>query len=134
MKRSTFKICTLSDYKRLTFKDFLCNKKVDFQNRVKIVSGRGPRRLPHLPHSKSAPGFVGCLLLLKFYYQPLQCGFSTISSSSKMPRKLKDGTCLISIPLNTTLATLATLAKAKRRIYSKMFQRYSDSDRCRLYK
>ena len=51
-----------------------------------------------------------------------------------MPRKLKDGTWLISIPLNTTLATLATLAKAKRRIYSKMFQRYSDSDSCRLYK
>ena len=59
---------------------------------------------------------------LKFYYQPLQCGFSAITLSSIMPRKSKDRTCLLSIPLITTLATLA---KAERRIYSKMFQRYS---------
>ena len=59
-KGPLFKICTLSDYKRLTFKDFLRNKKIDFRNRVKILvgappSGGGPRRLPHLPQSKSAP-------------------------------------------------------------------------------
>ena len=40
MKRSPlFRICMLSDYERLTFKDFLRNKKMDFQNRVKILVG-----------------------------------------------------------------------------------------------
>ena len=38
-KGPLFKICMLSDYKRLTFKDFLRNKKIDFQNRVKILVG-----------------------------------------------------------------------------------------------
>ena len=54
-----FRISTLSDYKKLTFKDCLRNTIVNFQNRVKILvrdplSGGGPRRLPHLPNSKSA--------------------------------------------------------------------------------
>ena len=40
MKRSPlFRICMLGDYERLTFKDFLRNKKMDFQNRVKILVG-----------------------------------------------------------------------------------------------
>ena len=34
-----FLICTLSDYKRLTFKEFLRNKKIRFRNRVKILVG-----------------------------------------------------------------------------------------------
>ena len=36
-KGPLFKICTLSDYKRLTFKDFLHDIKIHFQNRVKIL-------------------------------------------------------------------------------------------------
>ena len=38
-KGPLFKICALSDYKRLTFKDFLRNKKIHFRNRVKILVG-----------------------------------------------------------------------------------------------
>ena len=38
-KRPLFKICELSDYTRLTFKDFLQNKKIDFRNHVKILVG-----------------------------------------------------------------------------------------------
>ena len=59
-KGPLFRISTLSDYKRLTFKDFLRNENVHFWNRVKILVGPPkwwrPGRLPHLPHSKSAPG------------------------------------------------------------------------------
>ena len=38
-KGPLFKISTLSNYKRLTFKDLLRNKKIHFRNRVKILVG-----------------------------------------------------------------------------------------------
>ena len=38
-KGPLFKIYTLSDYERLTFKDFLRNIKIHFRNSVKILVG-----------------------------------------------------------------------------------------------
>ena len=52
-----FKISTLSDYKRLTFKIFCVIKMSYFRKHVKLLMEHpkwwGLRRLPHLPHSKS---------------------------------------------------------------------------------
>ena len=45
------------------------------------LSGGGLRRLPHLPHSKSAPGHI-----LKFYFQ---CYSHNICSRTKMQARVQ---------------------------------------------